>query len=79
MATNPLGKPEKLSVALEGHGLTPDQTWELEVGPGATVRKEVRLTLLAKIPAGRHVFALRVTAAGMTDPGDAFVAVDREP
>ena len=37
VASNALGQPQKLTVVLEGRGLTADQTWELEVPAGATV------------------------------------------
>ena len=32
-----------------------------------------------QVAAGRHVFALRVTEGTVTDPGDAFLAVDVGP
>jgi hypothetical protein len=48
----------------------------VEVGPGATVRRNVTLTLGAKVPAKRNVFVLRVEEEGRVEPGDAFVAVD---
>jgi glyoxylase-like metal-dependent hydrolase (beta-lactamase superfamily II) len=75
-AANPLPRAMKLTATLEGHGLTPDQTWALEVPAGGTTREEVTLRLGDKVPPGRHVFAVRVTAAGAEDPADTFVAVD---
>ena len=50
--------------------------WEVEAAPGATVRRKVIIALGAKLPAGRYVFALRVTESDKVEPGDAFVAVD---
>jgi glyoxylase-like metal-dependent hydrolase (beta-lactamase superfamily II) len=73
---NVLARKRKFTVTLQGRGLTADQTWEVEVGPGATVRKEVSLTLGAKLMAERNVFVLRVEEEGRVEPGDAFVAVD---
>jgi glyoxylase-like metal-dependent hydrolase (beta-lactamase superfamily II) len=73
---NALGRPRKLTVKLEGRGLTPDQTWEVEVPAGGAVRREVTLRLGEQVAAGRHVFALRVTEADAADGSDAFLAVD---
>jgi glyoxylase-like metal-dependent hydrolase (beta-lactamase superfamily II) len=75
---NVLGRARKLSITLEGRERTADQTWEVEVGPGATVRRVVTWPLRAKLPPGRHVFTLRVTEGDATEPGDAFVVVDVE-
>jgi glyoxylase-like metal-dependent hydrolase (beta-lactamase superfamily II) len=76
---NPLPRREKLTAALEGRGLTPDQAWEVEVAAGGTIRREVVLRLDDKVPAGRHVFALRVTGVpDGADGSDAFVVADVE-
>jgi glyoxylase-like metal-dependent hydrolase (beta-lactamase superfamily II) len=79
VASNVLGQPQKLQVALQGHGLTADQSWSLDVPAGETVRREVSIRLGEKVPAGRHVFALRVAERGKVDPSDTFVAVDGGP
>jgi glyoxylase-like metal-dependent hydrolase (beta-lactamase superfamily II) len=73
---NVLGRKRALAATLEGRGLTADQTWVVEVPAGGTVRRAVRVKLGDKVPAGRHVFALRVTEGDAVDGGDAFVAVD---
>jgi glyoxylase-like metal-dependent hydrolase (beta-lactamase superfamily II) len=73
---NVLPRKRKLVVTLQGRGLTADQTWDVEVGPGATVRKKVSLMLGTKVPAKRNVFALRVQEDGRVEPGDPFVVVD---
>jgi glyoxylase-like metal-dependent hydrolase (beta-lactamase superfamily II) len=73
---NVLGKRRKLQATLQGRGKTADQTWDVEVGPGATVRRKVEMKLSDKLPAGRHIFVLRVTDGDSVEPGDAFVAVD---
>jgi hypothetical protein len=78
VANNVLARPQKLTVTLEGRGLADDQTWELEAAAGAEARKEVSVRLGEKLPAGRHVFALRVTEGDAADPCDAFLAVDVE-
>jgi glyoxylase-like metal-dependent hydrolase (beta-lactamase superfamily II) len=73
---NPLGRKRALTVTLEGRGLTPDQTWQVEVPAGGTVRRAVSVKLGEKVPLGRQVFALRVTEGEAVDGGDAIVAVD---
>jgi glyoxylase-like metal-dependent hydrolase (beta-lactamase superfamily II) len=73
---NPLPRKQKLTVTLEGRGLTPDQTWAVEVGAGATVRREVSVKLGKKVPVGRQVFALRAVEGETVDESDAFLAVD---
>jgi glyoxylase-like metal-dependent hydrolase (beta-lactamase superfamily II) len=78
VATNPSARGQKLSVELEGRGKTQDQAWDVEVAAGATVRREIALRLDEKLPAGRHVFTLRVTEGSRVDGCDAFVAVDVE-
>jgi glyoxylase-like metal-dependent hydrolase (beta-lactamase superfamily II) len=76
VAAEPLDRGEKLTVVLEGRGLVPDQTWELEMPAGETVRKLFTVRLPERLPAGRHVFALRVRTAQGPEPSDAFLAVD---
>src|SRR5262249_39224270 len=60
IVANPLKKKTKMTVVLEGRGIVPDQSWELDLADGE-VRKDVQVTLPAKLPAGRHVFALRAS------------------
>jgi glyoxylase-like metal-dependent hydrolase (beta-lactamase superfamily II) len=79
VAINRLARPRKLTVALEGRGLVSDERWSVDVEPGGEVRRAVRLHLSERLPAGRHVFALRVTEGDEVDGGDAFVAVDVSP
>jgi glyoxylase-like metal-dependent hydrolase (beta-lactamase superfamily II) len=78
VANNVLKEAQKLTVALEGRSLTPDQTWTLEVPAGGSARRDVTLRLGDKLSAGRHVFALRATEGARVDPSDAFVVVDVE-
>jgi glyoxylase-like metal-dependent hydrolase (beta-lactamase superfamily II) len=73
---NHLARRRKLSVTLEGRGLAKDERWEVEVAPGGSARRAVRVRLGEKLAPGRHVFALRVAEGDVQDPGDAFVAVD---
>jgi glyoxylase-like metal-dependent hydrolase (beta-lactamase superfamily II) len=79
VATNVLDRPEKLRVVLEGRGLMPDSTWELEAKAGQTVRQAVEVRLDDKISAGRHVFILRTATNGRPDPSDGFLVaqIDR--
>jgi glyoxylase-like metal-dependent hydrolase (beta-lactamase superfamily II) len=79
VVANPLPRKEKLTVALEGRGLTEDRTWQLEIPGGDSVRREFAIKLGDKLPPGRHVFALRVTEADGVDGPDAFLALDVGP
>src|SRR5262249_23066795 len=73
---NVLSKPRKLTVTLQGRGLTPDQTWTVEVAAGGTTKKEVEWKLSDNLKAGRHVFVLRVSDGDAAEPGEAFAAID---
>jgi glyoxylase-like metal-dependent hydrolase (beta-lactamase superfamily II) len=73
---NVLAKKRTLRVALQGRGQTPDQAWQVEVGPGATVRRPLKLRLSESLLPGRHVFALEAREGDAVEPGDAFVAVE---
>lgn len=77
VVTNLLAQKQKLAVALEGRGLTPGQTWNLDA-PTGTLRQPITLTLAERIAAGRHVFTLRGVAGDRLDPSDAFVVIDVE-
>jgi glyoxylase-like metal-dependent hydrolase (beta-lactamase superfamily II) len=76
VAGNPLDHAEKVTVVLDGRGLTDDQTWDLEVGPGGEVRKDFTLKLTDTVPAGRIPLVLRVRSGDTADGCDAFLAVD---
>jgi glyoxylase-like metal-dependent hydrolase (beta-lactamase superfamily II) len=75
IVNNPLGQKGKRTVTLQGRGIVPDQTWDVELA-GGEVKKDVRIKLPAKLEAGRHVFTLRVMDGERTDGSDAFLAVD---
>jgi glyoxylase-like metal-dependent hydrolase (beta-lactamase superfamily II) len=75
VVSNPLAAAEKLTVTLEGRGLTADQSWDLDVPAGGSVRQDVSFRVAEGAAAGRH--ALPLHAAG--DGADAFLAVDVEP
>jgi glyoxylase-like metal-dependent hydrolase (beta-lactamase superfamily II) len=78
VVTNLLPKREKMTLTLEGRGLTKDQTWDLDV-PTGTLRHPVSLNLSDQIPPGRHVLPLQALTDGNVDPSDAFLIVDVEP
>jgi glyoxylase-like metal-dependent hydrolase (beta-lactamase superfamily II) len=78
VVTNLCPQREKLTVTLEGRGLTKDQAWELDV-PTGTLRQVISVALNEQIGAGRHVFALRAVVGGQLDSSDAFLVVDLEP
>jgi glyoxylase-like metal-dependent hydrolase (beta-lactamase superfamily II) len=72
---NPLPRPEKTMLTLEGRGHFGDQKWDLEVPAGGNIRRAFTLSLDSTIPAGRQVFVVQ----GAADGADAFLAVDVEP
>lgn len=79
VVSNPLSRREKLIVVLEGRNRTANQTWEVEIGGGETIRRSVNLTLDSKVTSGRHVFPLRVVGSdGRADGSDAFLVADVE-
>jgi glyoxylase-like metal-dependent hydrolase (beta-lactamase superfamily II) len=79
VCTNRLQRPRTLAVTLEGRGLLPDRRWDVTVEAGGEVRKDFTLTLPDRLPAGRHVFAVRVAEGETVDPCDAFLALDVGP
>jgi glyoxylase-like metal-dependent hydrolase (beta-lactamase superfamily II) len=79
VVSNPLARAIKLKVVLEGRGLTGDQTWEVELPGGGTVRRDLTVRLRDGIPAGRHVLVLRAREGDTVDGADGFLAVDVEP
>jgi hypothetical protein len=79
VVSNPLSRPARRTVTLQGRGLTPDQTFGLDVAAHGATRRELTLQLGANIPAGRQVFVLRATEAMAPDQADAFLAIDVEP
>lgn len=76
---NPLSRPMKHTLELEGRGRFADQSWELEVPAGGTLRREFSLQLDPKFAAGRHVFLVRGESGEREDGSDAFLVVDVEP
>jgi glyoxylase-like metal-dependent hydrolase (beta-lactamase superfamily II) len=72
-AWNPLPGKESLKVVLDGRKVIDNQTWQLDVPGGQTVKREFTFQVPAKLPAGRHVFALQTG-----DPSDAFLVVEVE-
>jgi glyoxylase-like metal-dependent hydrolase (beta-lactamase superfamily II) len=78
-AANPLPRKEKLTVVLEGRGLTGDQTIPLEVPAGGSVSKELSFRLKGKVGAGRHILVLRVSGTKGPAGTDAFLALDVGP
>jgi hypothetical protein len=79
VATDLLGHRKNVTAVLEGRGLTPDQTLDLEVPAAGTARSRFTCRLTDRVPPGRHVFALRVTGVDGPDPADAFLAVEVGP
>jgi hypothetical protein len=76
VVNNPLAKPERLTVRLEGRGVFADQNVRVEVPARGAARPKVSFRLPAKIAAGRHVFGVRVSSPEGADGADAFLVVD---
>lgn len=76
---NPLPRPEKHRLTLEGRGHFVDRKWEVEVPAGGSVRRPFTLTLDGKLPEGRQVFVVQGTSGEAADGSDAFLAVDVQP
>ncbi len=78
VAANPLPRKEKLTAVLEGRGLTPDQTWELEIAAGARTERAMTVRLAQHAPTGRQVFVLRASDGERVEQSDGFLVVDVE-
>jgi glyoxylase-like metal-dependent hydrolase (beta-lactamase superfamily II) len=76
VVTNSLPRREKLSVTMQGRYLSANQTWELEIAGGATVRRDISVRLADNVAVGRHVFTLRTNGPDGPDGSDTFFVVD---
>jgi glyoxylase-like metal-dependent hydrolase (beta-lactamase superfamily II) len=76
VAENRLARKAALQVTLEGRGLVPDQTWQLEPGGGQTVRREFSFRLPERLGPGRHIMALRAVEGEGPEGSDCFLGVD---
>jgi glyoxylase-like metal-dependent hydrolase (beta-lactamase superfamily II) len=76
---NPLNRDRTLHVSLEGLGVTADQSWDLPIGKGEAVRRDMTLKLADKLAPGRHVLPLQVREGARPDGGDTFLVVEVEP
>jgi glyoxylase-like metal-dependent hydrolase (beta-lactamase superfamily II) len=79
VVSNPLSRAQKHTLTLEGRGRFDNQTWELEVPAGGTIRRQFTLRLDPKTPAGRQVFIVQGISGERADGADAFLAVDVKP
>ena len=77
-ASNPRANLERVTISLQGRGLTDDQTWVVEVPAGKSVEKIVTIGLKPQIPPGRHILILRNADSLGIEAVDAFLAVDVE-
>src|SRR5205085_7564657 len=74
VASNPLAVKQTLTATLEGRGLMPDQTFELSIAGGGSVRQLFTTRLSDKLPPGRHIFIVRTQ-----EGSDSFLGVDVTP
>lgn len=65
VAANPRSRKEKLTAVLDGRGLIPDQTWELEIAPGGALSMRSRCSWpKSRLRAARCSCCGRATASG---------------
>lgn len=69
---------DRVTVDLQGRGLTTDQSWTFDVPAGRSIAKGVTISLNPNIPSGRHILILRNQDRLGTEGVDAFLAVDVE-
>jgi len=79
VANNPSTAPQRLKLTLEGRGLLADQSWTMDAKAESETRLTGHLALPDKLPAGRHVFAIRVEQGDSVDPSDAFAVLEVLP
>jgi glyoxylase-like metal-dependent hydrolase (beta-lactamase superfamily II) len=79
VAENPLPAKETLTITLEGRGTIADQTWQLDVPGGKSVRREFNIRLPDTINARRHVLVVREKGGELIDESDSFLVVDVDP
>lgn len=77
-AFNPLGRAEKLTLRLDGRGLTDDQKFDLDLAAGASVQRPLTLKLADKVSAGRHIFTFDVRTGDVDAGCDVLLVVDVE-
>lgn len=75
---NVLGRARTLRVSVAGRGRFADQTFDVRVDAGATVRRPLELKLTGDLPPRRHVFAVTARDGEAVEPGDAFLALEAE-
>jgi glyoxylase-like metal-dependent hydrolase (beta-lactamase superfamily II) len=73
---NVLGKLETVAITLDGRGIIADQTWQLEVPGGKSVRREFSFKMTKQTGADRCIFAIRSKVGETPDGSDAFLVVD---
>lgn len=75
---SPSAKPESLRLSLAGRGTIADFSAEVSASRDKPATVPVRIKLPGDLPAGRHVFAVRIEGPARGELADGFFAVDRE-
>jgi glyoxylase-like metal-dependent hydrolase (beta-lactamase superfamily II) len=78
VAENRLSRKQAWKVTLEGRGLMPDRSWQVEAPAGQTVRRDFSLSVPESLSSGRHIWTLRCDVGEELDPSDAFLGIDLE-
>lgn len=68
----------RLHDALEGRGIIADQTWQLDVPGGKSVRREFTVRVPGKMGAGRHVFTVSGKIGEVPDESVSFLALNMD-
>jgi glyoxylase-like metal-dependent hydrolase (beta-lactamase superfamily II) len=77
-ASNALGRPVKLTVALLGRDVVADQRWTIDVAAGASTQVPFTIQVPGQLAEARHVFLLRVVEDGIYQAPDAVLIADVE-
>ncbi|HEY7327078.1 MAG TPA: MBL fold metallo-hydrolase [Gemmataceae bacterium] len=76
VVSNPLSRPQRHTLTLDGRGHFADQSWDVNVPAGGTLRRPFTLRLDPNTPAGRQVFIMHGASGEIAEGSDAFLAVD---
>jgi glyoxylase-like metal-dependent hydrolase (beta-lactamase superfamily II) len=76
VAENLLARKTGLKVTLAGRGLVADQTWELKLGGGQSIRRVFSFTVPQRLGPGRHILTFRGVDGEAVDGSDCFLAID---
>ncbi|MCI0640128.1 MAG: MBL fold metallo-hydrolase [Gemmataceae bacterium] len=70
--------PKKLDykMTLDGRGIVPDQSWDIDVAGKATAMREFSIRVPEKLSVGRHAFVIHSRKGAELDASDAFLVIE---